>query len=304
MGVFGTVNREAMFFGRGPSIVIKLFFGCFCLLCLVPLLLVISISFTPENVIRAGGYHLIPPSFSLDGYRFIFINPMEIVNAYRVTITVTAVGTVLGLWCTTALAYVATRPGFRYGKGISFYVFFTMLFSGGLVPSYILVTRTLGLTNSIWALILPVLMQGWYFMLMKGFLRSLPNEVIESAKVDGAGELRIFAKIVIPMAKPGIATVGLFLMLQYWNDWFSSLLYIHDGVNVSLQYLLYRIMSNLQALREIATRIPGVVINPLTLPSLSARMAMCVVAAGPMVMIFVFMQKHFIKGIAIGSVKG
>ncbi|MCL2050699.1 MAG: carbohydrate ABC transporter permease [Lachnospiraceae bacterium] len=287
-----------------PKIGIHLFFGTFCVLCVLPLFLVISISFTSENFIRTVGYSLFPTSVTLEGYRYIFINPMEIIRAYGVTIFVTVTGTIIGLWCTTALAYVASRPGFRYARFISFYVFFTMLFSGGLVPGYLLVVRTLGLKNSIFALILPILMQGWYFMLMKGFLRSLPHSVVESAKIDGASEMAVFVRIVLPMSKSGIATVGLFLMLQYWNDWFLSLLYIEDQRFVSLQYLLYRIMQNIEALKVIASKIPGTVLDPLNLPSLSARMAMCVVAAGPMVLVFLFMQKYFIKGIAIGSVKG
>jgi len=297
--------RQKLDDGRLPRLFIHLFFGTFCILCALPLLLVISISFTPESFIRTEGYSLIPPAITLDGYRFAFANPMAVANAYMVTIAVTAIGTVVGLWCTTALAYVASRPGFRYGRGMSFFVFFTMLFNGGLVPSFILVSRTLGLRDTIWALILPVMMQGWYFMLMKGFLQSLPHSIIESTKIDGANEFNIFVKIVIPMSRSGIATVGLFLMLQYWNDWFSSLLYIESDRNVSLQFLLYRIMANVEALRTIASRMPGYAgVNPLEMPSLSARMAMCVIAAGPMVLIFMFLQKYFIKGIAIGSVKG
>lgn len=279
--------------------------GGFCLLCLVPLLLVIVISFTPESLLKTGGYTLFPQSCTLDAYRYIFRNSAQIFRSYGITILVTISGTILGLWCTTSLAYVTTRPDFRHRRFLVFFVFFTMMFSGGLTPSYLLVAKTLGLKDTLLALILPAVMQGWYVILMRGFLQSMPHSIVESAKIDGVGEFNIFTRIVIPISLPGMATVGLFLMLQYWNDWFSSLLYIDNQNLVSLQYLLYKIMADMEFFKVMAQMAPGSIrIDPLSIPSLSARMAMCVIAAGPMVLIFLFLQKYFIRGIVVGSIKG
>ena len=284
---------------------LHLVIGGFCLLCLVPLLLVITISFTPETLLKTGGYSLFPKYYTLDAYRYIFRNSMQILRSYGVTALVTVTGTILGLWCTTALAYVTTRPDFRHRRFLVFFVFFTMMFSGGLTPSYLLVAKTLGLKDSLLALILPGLMQGWYVILMRGFLQSMPISIVESAKIDGVGEFDIFTRIVIPISLPGMATVGLFLMLQYWNDWFSSLLYIDNQNLVSLQFLLYKLMASIEFFKVMAQMAPGSIrIDPLSIPSLSARMAMCVIAAGPMVMIFLFLQKYFIRGIVVGSIKG
>ena len=284
---------------------LHLVIGGFCLLCLVPLLLVITISFTPETLLKSGGYTLFPKAYSLDAYRYIFRNYMQIVRSYGITITVTVIGTVMGLWCITAYANVASRPDFRHRRFLIFFVFFTMMFSGGLTPSYLLVAKTLHLKDTLFALILPAVMQGWYVILMKGFLQSMPHSIVESAKIDGVGEFNIFLRIVIPISLPGMATVGLFLMMHYWNDWFSSLLYIDNQNLVSLQFLLYKLMSSIEFFKVMAQMAPGSIkIDPLSIPSLGARMAMCVIAAGPMVIIFLFLQKYFIRGIIVGSLKG
>ncbi|MDR1061034.1 MAG: carbohydrate ABC transporter permease [Clostridiales bacterium] len=279
--------------------------GGFCLLCLIPLLLVAAISLTPESLLKSGGYTLFPKAWSTAAYEYTFRNYAQIVRSYGITISVTAVGAVMGLFCTTSIAYVISRPYFRYRRFLSFFIFFTMLFYGGLTPTYLLVTKTLHLKDSLLALILPSVMQGWYVILMKGFLQSLPNSIVESAKIDGARELSIFARIVVPISRPGMITVGLFLMLQYWNDWYSSLLYIDDQNLVSLQFLLYKLMASIEFFKVMAQMAPGSIrIDPLSIPTLGARMAMCIVAAGPMVLIFVFMQKYFVRGITIGSIKG
>jgi putative aldouronate transport system permease protein len=284
---------------------LHLVLGGFCLLCLVPLLLVIAISFTPETLLKSGGYTLFPKAYSVQAYEYIFRNSMQIARSYGITALVTLTGTIMGLWCTTSIAYVITRPDFRYRRLLMFFIFFTMLFSGGLTPSYLLVTKTLHLKDSLLALILPAVMQGWYVILMKGFLQSLPNSIVESAKIDGVGEFAIFTRIIIPISTPGMATVGLFLMLQYWNDWYSSLLYIDNQNLVSLQFLLYKLMASIEFFKVMAAMAPGSIkIDPLSIPTLSARMAMCVIAAGPMVVIFLFLQKYFIRGIVVGSIKG
>ena len=278
--------------------------GIVCLSCIFPILLVISVSLTPEIEIITKGYSVIPSRISLAAYQYIFNEPDQIARAYGVTIIVTVCGTLLGLWLTTTIAYVLSRKDYRYRNATSFFVFFTMLFNGGLTSFYILVSQWLRLSDSLWALILPIALQAWYVLLMKGFLQEVPGSMIESAKIDGANELKIFLRIVLPVAKPGIATIGIFLMLQYWNDWYMSLLFINNNKLVSLQYLLYRIMTSIDVLKNIMSSRTSLEIKLSDIPSLSARMAMCLIAAGPMLLVFAFFQKYFIKGMTVGSVKG
>jgi putative aldouronate transport system permease protein len=288
-----------------PSILlIHLIVGVVCALFLLPMLMVISISFTPEALIRVNGFSLLPASFTLDAYKYIFIQPITIIRAYGVSITVTVCGTAIGLSCTSALAYVISRKDFAYRQLIMMFVFITMLFSGGLAASYIWVARALHFKDTIFALILPGAMAGWNVILMRGFFGGLPPSIIESAKIDGASELKTFIRVVLPVSTPGLATVGLFIALNYWNDWFSSLLYINDAKNLySLQFMLYRILKQIDTLKNLATLVPGLKVDA-NLPSLSARMAMCIVAAGPMLVAFASLQKYFVTGITLGSVKG
>jgi len=282
---------------------IHIVLGGFCVACIIPIYVVIIISFTPEMEILTRGYPLFPREFSLAAYKFILSDPTQIIRSYGISIIVTIVGTLLGLWLTATIAYAIARKDYRYRNVTSFLIFFSMLFNGGLTPFYIIVTQVLHLTDSIFALILPLALQGWFVLLMKGFLQSIPISIIESAKIDGASEFKAFTRIVLPTAKPGLATTGLFLMLTYWNDWYMSLLFINDNKNVSLQYLLYRIMSNINMMRQLISS-QNIQIKLSELPSLSARMAMCLLAAGPMLIVFVFFQKYFIKGITVGSIKG
>ena len=285
------------------KLLIHLVLGGFCLFIVLPMMLVISISLTAESALRVGGYSLIPREFSVVAYTYLFTDYMRILRAYGVTIFVTGTGTLLGLMVTTAFAYTISRRDFAYRGILSIFIFITMIFSGGLAPTYIMMTRWLGLTDSLLALILPGVIGAWNVFLMKGFLSSLPTSVIESAKIDGASEVRIFARIVLPMSKAALATVGLFIALNYWNDWFSSLLYIRSPNLYSLQFLLYRIMANAQILRMIALTRPGMM-DAIDIPTLSSRMAMAVIASGPMLVAFAFLQKYFVKGIHLGSVKG
>jgi len=300
MNVKGQLKKDKFTFSK---IFIHLVLGGFCLACVIPIYIVIVVSFTPEMEILTRGYPLFPEKFSLAAYKFIFSDPTQILRSYGVSIVVTIAGTLLGLWLTATIAYAISRKDYRYRNVTSFLIFFTMLFNGGLTPFYIIVTQVLHLSNSIFALILPLALQGWFVLLMKGFLQSIPISIIESAKIDGSSEFKAFTRIVLPTAKPGLATIGLFLMLTYWNDWYMSLLFINDNRFVSLQYLMYRIMSNINMLRQIISSHSSL-IKLSELPSLSARMAMCLLAAGPMLIVFVFFQKYFIKGITVGSIKG
>jgi putative aldouronate transport system permease protein len=269
---------------------------------ITPIIYVISISLTKEEDIVRYGYRLVPKSISLDAYHYIFINPKLILNAYAVTIFVTVIGTVMSLLITTMLAYGLSRTDYRYSKISSFFVYFTMLFNGGLVPWYILISNYLHLKNRIWVMIVPYLVSAWYVFLMKGFLKSIPMELIESAKVDGAKEFRIFFSIILPLSKPGLASVGLFIALVYWNDWWLAMLFIDNYNMIPIQFMLNRIMSNISFLTSELGR--GVNINVTEFPNESARMAMCFLAAGPMLFAFPFFQKYFTRGLMVGSVKG
>jgi putative aldouronate transport system permease protein len=268
------------------------------LLFLLPLLLVVVISFTDEKAIDQNGYSFLPAKWSLAAYRFILADPSQIMNAYGVTITVTIIGTLGGLLVMSLLAYVLARKDFPFRKPLSFYVFFTLLFNGGLVPWYILITQYLHLQDTLWALILPYIVVPWHVLLLRTYFAALPHELIDAAKIDGAGEWRIFFQLVVPLSTPALATVGLLSMLLYWNDWWLGLLYINNPNLVPLQYLLFRISTNIDFL---ATSPQTVGVAP---PVESVRMAMAVLAVGPIVFAFLSVQKYFIRGITLGGLKG
>lgn len=277
-------------------------FGMFCLL---PMILVVSISLTDEDVLLKNGYSFIPEKISLLAYQLLFKFPGQIINAYSVTIFVTVTGSVLGVLIITMLAYSISRRDYKYRNITSFIVFFTLMFNGGLIPWYIVISKYLHLKNALPVLFIPYLANAWYVLLMKGFLSSIPYELFESAKIDGAKELTIFYRIVLPLSKPGIATIALFYALVYWNDWWLPLLFIDNTKLVTLQLLLYRIMSNIQfALRMMNTRNMNLGNKVISPPELSTRMAMCILAAGPMLFVFPFFQKYFIRGLTVGSIKG
>lgn len=269
------------------------------LLCLLPFVMIVSVSLTSEGGIAANGYGLIPSSFSLEAYRYIFRTPHEVISAYATTIFVTVFGTIVGTLCMAMLAYPMSRKDFKYKNALSFYVYFTMLFSGGLVPSYLLVT-SLGMKDTIWALVIPIMLSSWNTMMLRMFMASIPSALIEAATIDGASEFKIFFMIILPLAKVGIVTVMLFTALNLWNDWQQAMLYIDHGDLTSLQYMLYRVMNKVNLAKEYA----GVAVQNEKLPGENLRMALCVVAAGPMLLVFPFFQKYFAKGIVVGGVKG
>lgn len=285
-------------------IIIHILLASFALTCIIPLVAVISISFSNEIEIMNSGYSLIPNKFSTTAYEYIFRNPAQVVNSYKVSIIVTVVGLVLGLLMTAMIAYTLSRRDFKYRNALSAYVFITMLFSGGLVPFYILVKRYLQLDDKIWALIVPYLVSPWNILLLRTFFQKIPFELIESAKMDGARELRIFFTMILPLSKPALGTVGLFISLGYWNDWWLGLLFINKSSLLTLQVLLQRIMANIDFLRSNMVNAAVDLEALRDLPGESARMAMCILAAGPMLITFPFFQKFFIKGLTIGSIKG
>ena len=268
------------------------------LACLIPMLLVVSVSFSEEKALAVEGYQLLPVDFTTFAYEYILTNPQQILRAYGVTIFVTTVGTVLGLIVCSLMAYPLARKDFKLRGVLSFYVFFTLLFSGGMVPFYILVTQYLGWKDNVLALIVPYLATAWYVLILRTSFAQLPTELLEAARIDGAGEWRIFFQIVLPLSKPVLATIGLFYILRYWNDWFMALLFINDSQLYPLQYLLQVLMRNINFLSS----------NPQTMgepiPTSSARMAMAVLAFGPALFAFLLLQQYFIRGITIGSLKG
>lgn len=276
-----------------------------CVFCVGSFLLVLGSSFQSESEIQKIGYRMIPQEFSLEAYKAVFMSPGMILDSYMVTIITTVVGTIIGLCISASAGYVISRKNYRYRKILSFFIFFTMLFNGVLVPTYILMTQWLHLKNTIWALILPLVVNAWYIILMRGFFQGIPDSIMEAARIDGASELRIFFGIVLPLSKPVLATIALFYALAYWNDWYQSLLYIDNQKLYKLQYLLMQILKKSQFLNSAAGQaVMGTGASTADMPTLNLRMAMCVVAVGPLLIAFPFFQKYFVKGITVGSVKG
>lgn len=271
--------------------------------CLLSILLVIGASFQSQREITMQGYSLIPRKPSLEAYITVFRNPYQLLKSYYNTFITTLIGTIVGVMISASAGYVMSRKTYKYRNIFAFYVFFTMMFNGGLVPMYIMMTKWFGLKNTYLALILPLLVNGWYIMLMKGYFAGIPDAVIESARIDGAGEVYTFYKIVIPMSTPVIASIALFYVLGYWNDWYQSLLYTTDSEYYKLQYLLMNMLKSAEFLNSEAARDLNLT-ELAEIPTMNVKMAMCVLAAGPILVVFPFFQKYFVKGIAVGSVKG
>lgn len=269
------------------------------LCCLLPLLLIVSASFTEEQTLTREGYRLIPSQISFDAYMLIFRNPMTILRAYLVTLFVTVFGTLAALAIMSPLAYALSRPEFRLRKPLSFFVFFTMLFNGGLVPYYLLMTQYLRVQDTLTALIIPYLVVAFYVLILRTYFAGLPAELLDAARVDGAGEFRIFTAIALPLAKPALAMIALFTALNYWNDWTTALYFIRDADLYPLQYLLYIIQSNAQAMQLQS----AVGMNMGDLPTQTTRMAMAVLATGPAAVFFLFFQRYLIRGVTLGAFK-
>lgn len=286
------------------QVLIHFLFLVVSLAMILPLLLVVIISFSDEQSIIHHGYQFIPYRLSLAAYKYITDSSTILFKAYGVTIFITIVGTFSSLLITTMIAYVISRRDYRYNRSTTFYVFFTMLFNGGLVPFYMLITQYLHLKDTIWALILPAMLSPFYVMIMKGFLSKVPIEIIESAKLDGAREFRVFFTIVIPLSTPALATLGLFISFAYWNEWFNGLLFIDNQNLVPLQLLLIRILNSIDFLTTNPDFVQGMNIDLSQFPNNSMRMAMAVLSGGPMMFIFPFFQRYFVKGLTVGSLKG
>ena len=274
-----------------------------CLLCVVPIITVISISFSTDLEIMKYGYGILPKGFTLEAYKFVFKDAAAILRSYGVTILVTGLGLVIGLTLNSLIAYVLSRRDYAYRKQLTVFLLIPMVLNGGMVPTYIWVTRYLHLKNTLWVMLLPMLIVPWFIVLLRTFFSQIPSSLIEAATVDGAGEMTIFTRIILPLAKPALATVGMFLTLNYWNDWFQHLMYIDDRDLYNLQYRLYVLMRDVQEMIR-NSAVSGMGISIADMPTESMRMAMCVIAAGPMLVVFPFFQKYFVKGLTVGGVKG
>jgi putative aldouronate transport system permease protein len=275
-----------------------LFFSIFCLL---PFWLIISGSITSENEIITEGFKIWPKQISFEAFKAVFSSPEQIFTAYGVTIGLTVAGTILGLFLTSMAGYVLARADFKFRDQLAFIIYFTTLFSGGLIPWYILIVKYLSLKDSYLAMLLPLLVSAWNIILMKNFMKAIPESIVESARIDGAGDFRIYARIIMPLAIPGLATIGLFLALGYWNDWFSASLFMTTDSKFPLQYLLYKILASAAVLKTSVANNISVTVTP---PTETLKMAVAVIATGPIVFLYPFVQKYFVKGLTIGAVKG
>ncbi|WP_392397669.1 carbohydrate ABC transporter permease [Paenibacillus tuaregi] len=290
---------------RGWNIVFNIIIGLFSFSCVFPFLYVIIISFTDEKTLALEGFSILPSKFSADAYHYIFSTGSELFSSFGLTLLVTVLGTFITLFLVTTYAYAVSRKSFEFRGFFSFLAFFTMLFSGGMVPGYIVMTQFLHLQNTIWSLVLPLAMSAFSIIVMRTFFQTtVPDEIIESAKMDGAGEFLTFARIVLPISLPGIATIGLFSSLGYWNDWFNALLYYNKpDLTPPLQFMLMRIEKNMEFLRQMSQHLGDY--NAVgALPTETVRMAMVVLATLPIVMAYPFFQRYFVQGLTVGSVKG
>lgn len=274
------------------------------LLVLFPILVLIMSSMSSESDVIKYGYSLIPRQFDLTAYQYIF-KEGSIFHSYFITIFVTLVGTVLSVIMTTMISYTLTVPGLPGKKIISFYVLFTMLFSGGLVPSYMMWSNIFHIKNTIYALIVPSLMcSAFHIMITRSYFQNnIPGEILESARIDGMSEFGIFFKIVLPLSTPIIATIGFMRVLMYWNDWTNSLYYITDKKLVSIQALLNNMLTNAQYLAQ-SMDASMVATDSASVPSLTLRMSIAVVGMLPMIVLYPFFQKYYMKGLTVGAVKG
>jgi putative aldouronate transport system permease protein len=282
---------------------VNLMFIVYSLMCLIPVILVLSISLTDEKSLARDGYHIIPKIFSTIGYQYVFTGTSSILNAYKVTILVTLIGSFLHLLITSLMSYALSRSEMRYRKQISFLIFFTILFNGGLAPYYILITRYLHLKDTLFVLIVTALVSPVNVLIMRNFFLQVPSSIIESARIDGSGEFRTFFQIVLPVSTPVLATIGLFTSIGYWNDWFTCSLFIENTKLYNLQYLLQSLMSNIEYLTHNETASKSLEKMMGTLPVESARMATCVLSIGPIILAYPLLQKYFVQGLTLGAVK-
>lgn len=272
----------------------------FCLFCLFPFAIILGSSFETESNFATYGFPIIPRNFTLDAYQVV-LGDDQIFTAYGVTIFTTIIGTIVSMLLTITMAYPLSLKKVKFRNAITFFAYFTMLFNGGLVPTYLLISKTLDMKNNIWVLILPVAFNAWNMFLMRNFFAGIPVELSESAYMDGANDFQILWKVILPVSKPGLATISLFYALGYWNQWYNAMLYIEDHRLYPLQYLLMSMLRSAEAMRQMATT-SGIPLGAI--PTNSLRMATTVVAIGPIILLYPFAQKYFTSGLTVGAIKG
>ena len=272
------------------------------IITLLPLALIVISSFTKESALIRNGYSFWPQEWSLDAYYYMIKQGAVILRSYGISVFVTVVGTAASVILTTMLAYPMSRKSFKYHHALSFFVFFTMLFNGGLVPGYMMWTQMFHIKNTIFALIVPGLLLNAFNVIMMRtyFTTNIPEEVLEAARIDGGGELYILTKVVLPMSKPIIVTLLLLIGLSYWNDWLNGLYYVNRDNLYSIQVLLKKMMDDIEMIKKASAA--GA--STMKMPSISIRMAVAVMGALPIMCVYPFFQKYFVKGIVIGAVKG
>jgi putative aldouronate transport system permease protein len=289
--------------------ILVIIFSLYSVVFIYPLLLIVSVSFSDNAMLRDYGYKLIPKAFDTSGYQYIFSTISSIGSAYLITIFVTIAGTALNVMMSAMYAYSLSRPEFAYRRGFTIFLLVTMLFSGGLVPWYIVCTRVLHLKDTVLALILPMAFSAWYVIVLRTFIKNnIPESLVESARIEGCSEHGIFWRIVLPLTKAGIVTIAFMVALSYWNDWWNPLMLISNEKMNNLQYLLYRVLNQIQYLSSISNNNAAsslVAMNTSKgFPAESARMALCVISIGPIIMVYPFFQRYFVRGLTIGAVKG
>ena len=290
--------------GKKFNIVLHIIFVIFAICCVFPILLTLGISFSSSKSIAEYGYNIIPKEFSTAAYKYIFMDSAKIFRAYGITLFNAVVGGTLSVLVIAHVAYPLSRADFKLRKPITYLILLTMLFNGGQVASYMVITTVYNLQNTIWVMILPCIMNAWYVVVLRTFFKTgVPNAIIESGKLDGASELRILWQLVFPISLPGIATIALFQVLMYWNEWNLPLLYIVDSKLYNLQFLLQQMLQNIQMLNENPEFATQAAAGMAEIPTESARMALCFVAMGPILVTYPFFQKYFIQGLTVGSVK-
>lgn len=284
------------------NIITYVFLTLGSIICVLPFIIILSGSFTDDYTIVTQGYSVLPRDFTLAAYKTIFKAPKDILQAYKMTFYYTIVGTGLGLLMITLTAYVISRKEFKYRNTVSFLIYFTSIFGGGMIPWYLMYANVLGLKGSTFAIWFPALMSPFLVILMRTFISgSVPDAITESAKIDGAGHLTIFFKIVLPVLGPGLATIGLFLALGYWNDWYRSSMFSTNSATWELQFYLYDLLNATTAMKQMAQNAS---ISTADLPTQSVKLAMAVVATGPVLLFYPFVQRFFVSGITVGAVKG
>lgn len=286
------------------NVLINILFLILGLTCIFPLLFVFSISITSEEALRMNGYQIIPPEFSAAAYQFLWNERGMILNAAFMSVFITVFGTVITVALTTSMGYVVSRSSFKLKKLYTWLIFIPMVFNGGMLSSYVVVNNILGLRNTIWALILPLACSSFSVTICRTFFRTtIPDSIVESAKIDGAGQFRIWAQIVLPISKPVMATIGMFAAFGYWNDWFQASLYIDDKKLQTLQSMLNNIRASIEYLANNPYGGLSMQQYKSSMPTESVRMAIAIIIIVPIACTYPFFQKYFISGLTVGSVK-